>query len=106
MKGKSGAALFATRTGTPLVPIYVSRKKYWFRPSPVVIGKPIYPKIAGRKATAEELEQITEHLMAEIYRLGEGWSEAASGQVGRLLLRCAPGSGAGQGKPRPPAAPV
>ena len=52
--------------------IYVSWKKYWFRPSPVVIGKPIYPKIAGRKATAEELEQITEHLMAEIYRLGEG----------------------------------
>ena len=72
VKGKSGAALFATRTGTPLVPIYVSWKKYWFRPSPVVIGKPIYPKIAGRKATAEELEQITEHLMAEIYRLGEG----------------------------------
>ena len=56
VKGKSGAALFATRTGTPLVPIYVSWKKYWFRPSPVVIGKPIYPKIAGRKATAEELE--------------------------------------------------
>lgn len=72
VEGKSGAALFATRTGTPLVPIYVSRKKYWFRPSPVVIGKPIYPKIAGRKATAEELEQITERLMAEIYRLGEG----------------------------------
>lgn len=25
-----------------------------------------------RKATAEELERITENLMAEIYRLGEG----------------------------------
>ena len=72
VEGKSGAALFATRTGTPLIPVYVSRKKYWFRPSPVVIGEPIYPKIAGRKATAEELEQITEQLMAEIYRLGEG----------------------------------
>ena len=72
VEGKSGAALFATRTGTPLVPVYVSRKKYWFRPSPVVIGTPIYPEIAGRKATAEELERITENLMAEIYRLGEG----------------------------------
>ena len=29
--------------------------------------------------------------------MGRGWSEAASGQVGRLLLRCAPGSGAGRG---------
>ena len=48
VEGKSGAALFATRTGTPLVPVYVSRKKYWFRPSPVIIGTPIYPKIAGR----------------------------------------------------------
>ena len=48
------------------------RKKYWFWPSPVIIGTPIYPKIAGRKATAEELERITENLMAEIYRLGGG----------------------------------
>ena len=38
----------------------------------MIIGTPIYPEIAGRKATAEELERITENLMAEIYRLGEG----------------------------------
>ena len=72
VEAKGGAALFATRTGVPIVPVYVSRKKYWFRRSPVVIGPPIYPKIAGRKATSEELEQITNDVMAAIYRLGEG----------------------------------
>ena len=72
VEAKGGAALFATRTGVPIVPVYVSRKKYWFRRSPVVIGPPIHPKIAGRKATSEELEQITNDVMAAIYRLGEG----------------------------------
>lgn len=74
IKAKEGAAMMATRTGSPIIPIYVSRKKFWFRPSPVVIGAPIYPQLAGRKATPEELEQITEQVMAEIYRLGEGLS--------------------------------
>ena len=71
VEAKGGAALFATRTGVPIVPVYVSRKKYWFRRSPVIIGKPITPKIAGRKATSEELEQIMDGVMKEIYRLGE-----------------------------------
>ena len=71
VEAKGGAALFATRTGVPIVPVYVSQKKYWFRRSPVIIGKPITPKIAGRKATSEELEQIMDGVMKEIYRLGE-----------------------------------
>ena len=71
VSAKGGAALFATRTGVPIVPVYVSRKKYWFRRSPVIIGKPITPKIAGRKATSEELEKIMNDVMEQIYRLGE-----------------------------------
>lgn len=69
---KGGAALFATRTGTPMVPIYVTRKKPWFRPTTVVVGKPFHPQIQGRKATAEELDEITKHVMEQIYALGEG----------------------------------
>ena len=57
--------------GVPIVPVYVSRKKYWFRRSPVIIGKPITPKIAGRKATSEELEKIMNDVMEQIYQLGE-----------------------------------
>lgn len=71
-EAKGGAALLATRTGTPIVPVYVSRKKYWFRRSPVVIGAPIYPEFQGRRATSEELDQISSDVLHQIYQLGEG----------------------------------
>ena len=69
---KGGAALFAPRTGSPILPIYVTRKKPWFWPTTVVFGQPFYPQIAGRKATAEELDQITHTVMDQIHHLGEG----------------------------------
>ena len=72
VEAKGGAALFATRTGTPILPIYVCRKKRWFRPTTVVIGEPYHPQIEGRKATAEELDEITETVMNQIHALGEG----------------------------------
>lgn len=72
VSAKGGAALFATRTGSPIVPVYVSRKKPWFRPTTVVIGQPFYPQIQGRKATADELDQITNEVMERIHALGEG----------------------------------
>ena len=72
VEAKGGAALFATRTGTPILPIYVCRKKRWFRPTTVVIGQPFYPQIEGRKATAAELDEITEPVMNKIHALGEG----------------------------------
>lgn len=72
VSAKGGAALFATRTGSPIIPVYVSRKKPWFRPTTVVIGQPFYPQIQGRKATADELDQITNEVMERIHALGEG----------------------------------
>ena len=66
-----GVIAMSQKTGVPIVPVYVSRKKYWFRRSPVIIGKPITPKIAGRKATSEELEKIMNDVMEQIYQLGE-----------------------------------
>lgn len=72
VSAKGGAALFATRTGSPIVPVYVSRKKPWFRPTTVVIGQPFHPQIQGRKATADELDQITNEVMERIHALGEG----------------------------------
>jgi len=60
----------ATRAAT--LPIYVTRKKPWFRPTTVVFGQPFHPQIAGRKATAEELDQITHTVMDQIHQLGEG----------------------------------
>ena len=71
-EAKGGAALFATRTNTPLLPVYIQRKKRLFSRNVVVIGQPYYPSYAGRKPTAEELQIITEDLMARIHALGEG----------------------------------
>ena len=66
---KTGAAMFATRTGVPLVPIYIPPKKRLFRPNRVVIGQPFHPTFQGRKPTAGELDEITEELMRRIHSL-------------------------------------
>lgn len=72
VEAKAGAALFATRTGSPLLPVYIPTKKKLFRPNTVVIGKPYYPQIAGRKATNDELQAIAADLMERVHALGEG----------------------------------
>ena len=69
---KTGAAMFATRTGVPLVPIYIQRKKRLFARNAVVIGQPYHPQYAGRKPTPEELDAITGDLMDRVRALGEG----------------------------------
>ena len=69
---KTGAAMFATRSGVPLVPIYIQRKKRLFARNAVVIGQPYHPQYAGRKPTPEELDAITGDLMDRVRALGEG----------------------------------
>lgn len=66
---KTGAAMFATRTGAPLLPVYIQPKKRRFRFTRVVIGEPYYPEFQGRKPTAGELDEITEELMRRIHSL-------------------------------------
>ena len=66
---KRGAALFATRTGVPLIPVWVQEDRRLFRPVTVVFGAPYVPQIAGRKATGEELDAITRELMERISAL-------------------------------------
>ena len=73
VEAKTGAALFATRTGVPLMPVYIQAKKKLFKPNVVVIGKPYYPEIAGKKATAEELRAIASDLMERVRELGEAY---------------------------------
>lgn len=70
-EGKTGAAMLALRTGTPIVPIYVPAKKYWFRRTPVVFGEAFYPQAVNGKGSAEEYEAITADLLSRIEALGE-----------------------------------
>lgn len=72
VQAKVGAALFATRTGVPLLPVYIQRKKRRFRRNTVVIGEPYYPEYEGRKPTSDELEVIAQDLMDRVKALGEG----------------------------------
>ena len=68
----TGAALFATRTNVPLLPVYISPKKRLFHKTLVVFGTPYYPTFAGKKSTSEDNQRIAEDLMARIRALGEG----------------------------------
>ena len=72
VEAKVGAALFATRTGVPLLPVYIQRKKRRFRRNTVVIGEPYYPEYEGRKPSEEELHVMARELMARVKALGEG----------------------------------
>lgn len=71
VEAKTGAAMFAVRTGAPIIPVYIPAKKRWFRPTTVVIGQPFYPKVADRKGTSEEYRAIADDLMARIHALEE-----------------------------------
>ena len=61
--------MFAVRTGSPLVPIYIPAEKKWFRRTPVVFGEPFFPRVEGRKGTAEEYKAIAKELMSRIAAL-------------------------------------
>ncbi|MBQ3134393.1 MAG: 1-acyl-sn-glycerol-3-phosphate acyltransferase [Oscillospiraceae bacterium] len=71
VEAKTGAAMFSTRAGVPIVPVYVEAHKRLFRPNRVAIGQPFLPQTAGRKGTAEEYRAIADDMMARIRRLEE-----------------------------------
>lgn len=67
----NGAALFATRTGVPIVPVYIPRKKRWFRFTTVVFGEPYMPRYEGRRPTPEDYDRIAREIMEKISALKE-----------------------------------
>ena len=67
----TGAAMFATRTGTPLVPVYISPKKRRFRKTAVVFGQPYHPEFEGRKPSADDYQRIADDLLVRIRALKE-----------------------------------
>ncbi|MBQ6432058.1 MAG: 1-acyl-sn-glycerol-3-phosphate acyltransferase [Oscillospiraceae bacterium] len=68
----NGVMLLATRTQTQVLPIFVSTKKSLFKKIHVVFGAPYLPQTADRRATEQELNDLSEDLLEKIYRLGEG----------------------------------
>ena len=66
---KNGAIMFASRAGVPIVPMYIQRKKHWFRFNRVVIGEPYYPNVPAKRATQEDYRAASEDMMKRIYGL-------------------------------------
>lgn len=66
----SGAAMLATRTGVPVLPVYISPNKKRVRKVKVIFGEPYVPQFEGRKATPEDYRRISEDLMNRIRKLG------------------------------------
>lgn len=67
----NGALLIATRTHVPVVPIYLSTKKWPFSKINLVYGEPYHPEYAGKHPTGEELDKLSAALMERIYKMGE-----------------------------------
>lgn len=70
---KAGVAMIAEKTGAPIVPVAISGKYRLFAKINLYIGEPMYVTSRnGEKLTGEELQQISDELLAKIlYMAGE-----------------------------------
>lgn len=66
---KAGAIRIAQKMGVPIVPVYIPRKKKFFRRNPIVVGQPLDIKTMG-KLSREDMERVADELMDKIAALG------------------------------------
>lgn len=66
---KTGAIMLAFRTGSPITPVYIPRKKRFFSRIPVVIGQPYKIEAEGNKLTAADYSRLATELMEKIEEL-------------------------------------
>ena len=66
---KSGAVKMAERAGVPIVPVFLTRKKPFFKKSKVIYGEPFYIEKQKVKRTAEDYKKLSEELMSKIQAL-------------------------------------
>ncbi|MBQ1222741.1 MAG: 1-acyl-sn-glycerol-3-phosphate acyltransferase [Oscillospiraceae bacterium] len=66
---KSGAGMFALRTGCTVLPVYVSDEKKMFKRTRVVIGKPFVPEKPEGKLSHEHYAACSDEILSRIYAL-------------------------------------
>lgn len=71
VEAKGGAAMMATRTGVPMIPIYCGGKHKFLRKTTIAFGEPYIPVIAGRRPTPDENRAIAAEILERIYALKE-----------------------------------
>jgi 1-acyl-sn-glycerol-3-phosphate acyltransferase len=72
VEAKNGVAMIALKTGAPILPVYISPKKRWFRWTYVVMGTPFLPTCENKRPTPEDYGRIAAQWKAEVQKLGEG----------------------------------
>ena len=71
LTAKNGAALFAYKTGVPIVPVHLTaRKKHPFRRVCVRYGEPIHLAFDDKKPSQEDYARVMEEVMVKIRALG------------------------------------
>ena len=66
ISAKAGSVKIAERTGAPIVPVFMPRKKPLFRRVPVRIGKPYYIDKQAQKRSADDYSRLSDDLMERI----------------------------------------
>jgi 1-acyl-sn-glycerol-3-phosphate acyltransferase len=69
VEAKAGAVLLSNRTGTPILPVYVSPRKAPFSPVTCVIGKPVLPEFDDKRPKEAELQAAAQQIMNDTYEL-------------------------------------
>ncbi|MGM9522066.1 MAG: lysophospholipid acyltransferase family protein [Oscillospiraceae bacterium] len=68
---KSGAVRLAEKVGAPMIPVYIPRKKKFFKRTRIVIGKPFTVERTKERRTKEDYEMLADELMNRITALGK-----------------------------------
>ncbi len=70
LEPKRGALLLAYRTDSPILPVYLTTKRYPFSPITCIIGAPYRLDFGGQTPTEAQLQEAAETLMKKIYSMG------------------------------------
>ena len=69
-EGKAGVALFASKSGAPVVPIGISGNYKWFSKMTINMGEPIdFSEYSGKRLRTPELEELTKEIMGKVKQL-------------------------------------
>ncbi len=68
---KTGSAMLAVKSGTPIIPVYITPGRKAFRGCTLTFGDAFYPQIAGEKPESKDYERITNEIMDKIWALGK-----------------------------------
>jgi len=68
-QAKNGAVKLAERAGVPLVPVFIPRKKPFFRRSKIVFGKPYLIHRQKERRSIDDYSKLSEELMNTIQAL-------------------------------------